>query len=107
MKKYEGMYVFSASLADDVLTQAVDKVKGEITKAGGMIGEAVVLGRRDFARPMKKDVAGSYVRMRFEIDPGAMPQLIARLRLNEHLLRQQMVLAEPVVAPAPQDAKPE
>lgn len=107
MKKYEGMFVFSASLAEDVLTQAVDKVKGEIMKAGGTIGEAVVLGRCDFARPMGKEVSGSYVRMRFEMDPGAMPQLIARLKLNEHLLRQQMVLAEPVVVAAPQDAKPE
>jgi ribosomal protein S6 len=102
------MFIFPASLAEDVLTQAVDKVKAEITKTGGTIAESIVLGRRDFSRPMRRDVAGSYVRMRFDMDPGAMAQMLSRLKLNEHLLRQQIVIAEPVQAvPEATDAKPE
>jgi ribosomal protein S6 len=102
------MFIFPASLAEDTLAQAVEKVKAEIVKAGGSIADSTILGRRDFSRPMRRDAAGSYVRMRFDMAPGAMPQLLSRLKLNEHLLRQQIVIAEAAIAaPEAPDAKPE
>ncbi len=107
MKTYEGMFIFSASLAEDALAQAVEKVKAEIVRAGGQIAEAVVLGRRNFSRPMKKEEAGTYMRARFDLAPGSMAPLAARLKLNEQLFRQQIVVAEPPVVMEPRDAKPE
>lgn len=108
MKTYDGMLVFPATLAEDALAAAVEKVKGEITRANGTIAEATILGRRNYARPMKKQEAGSYVRIRFDLEPGAMAGLLARLKMNENLFRQQIVEAEPVIVveKAP-DAKPE
>lgn len=107
MKTYEGMFIFPTSLAEDALTQALDKVKAELVRAGGQINEAVVLGRRNFSRPMKKQEAGSYVRIRFDLDPGAMAALAARLKLNEQIFRQQIVVAEPPVVLEPRNAEPE
>lgn len=107
MKTYEGMFIFPASLAEDALAQAVDKVKGEITRAGGQIAEAVVLGRRNFSRIMKKQESGTYLKVRFDLDPGSMAQMAARLKLNEQLFRQQIVVAEPPVVVEQRDAEPQ
>ncbi len=107
MKTYEGMFIFPSSLAEDALAQAVEKVKTEIVRMGGQVAEAVVLGRRNFSRPMKKQEAGSYLRVRFDMDPGAMAPLAARLKLNEQIFRQQIVIAEPPVVLEPRNAEPE
>jgi ribosomal protein S6 len=100
------MFIFPDSLAEDALAQALEKVKAEIVRAGGQIAEATILGRRNFSRPMKKREAGNYMRFRFDLDPGAMASLAARLKLNEQLFRQQIVVAEPPVVLEPRDAEP-
>ena len=107
MKTYEGMFIFPTSLAEDALAQAVEKVKSEIVRAGGQIAEAVILGRRNFSRPMRKQEAGNYMRARFDLEPGSMASLAARLKLNEQLFRQQIVVAEPPVVVEPRDAQPQ
>ena len=107
MKTYEGMFIFPGSLAEDALAQAVEKVKSEIVRMGGQILDAVVLGRRNFSRPMKKQESGNYLRIRFDLDPAAMAGLAARLKLNEQLFRQQIVVAEPPVVLEPRNAEPQ
>lgn len=107
MKTYDGMFIFPASLDEAALTQAVEKVKGEITRVGGVIAEATVLGRRSFSRLMKKQESGTYARMRFDLDPAMMAQLLSRLKMIESLFRQQIVEAEPVMVVETPDAKPE
>ena len=50
-----------------------------------------VLGKRAFARPMKKREGGVYVRIRIAIDPSQLDALCGRYTLSEEVFRVQIV----------------
>ncbi len=108
MKKYEALFIFPDILKDDVLEAAVNRVRGEVERLGGTLGETLVLGKRQFARTLKKRDSGFYVRLSFMLDPDKIAPLNARFKLHENLFRSQIVNVEriPVVrrAAAPADA---
>jgi ribosomal protein S6 len=58
---YEGLFIFPEMLEDEQLDQAIDAVKTEIEKLGGSLESSTRLGKRSFARPMRKKKAGIYV----------------------------------------------
>ena len=101
MTKYEAMFIFPEALKDEALEAAIDKVKGEVEKAGGRVDGATRLGRRQFARPLNKQPAGQYAVMTFHLDGGKMKALQGRLKLNEEIFRVQIVRATEAPAPAP------
>jgi small subunit ribosomal protein S6 len=101
MTKYEAMFIFPEALKDEALEAAIDKVKAEIEKAGGRVEGATRLGRRQFARPLKKQPAGQYAVVTFQLDGTKMAALQGRLKLNEEIFRVQVVLA--VDAPPPRE----
>ena len=96
MKTYEAMFIFSNSIKEDALQKLVEQIQGEITKLKGVVKEAKILGRRQFARPMQKEDSGQYVRVDFELDPGSVAGLLARFKLNESIFRLQIVAADEV-----------
>ena len=105
MNTYEGMFIFVDSLKDDALEAAVKELREEIEKLGGEIENTARMGRRPFARlQAKKHKAGNYVVTNFKLAPDQITPLLARLKLNDNVLRSQIisqaVVAEPVVAGA-------
>ena len=104
MKKYEATIIFRESLQDADWDGAVDSVRAEIERQGGTLKSCTRLGRREFARPMKKQTAGHYGLLAFEMDGGKIASLLARLKLNDQVFRVQVVnatLDAPPPAPAP------
>ena len=99
LKKYDATLIFPNSLRDENLTKAIDRVKEEISKLGGEIPETKVVGRRQFARPMKKRESGQYVRMQLGLDPTSIAALLARFKLNNDIFRAQIVCASEKVRP--------
>ena len=99
MNKYEAMFIFPETVRDEDLEAALDKVSGEIEKAGGKVDSTTRLGRRSFARPMHKQNAGQYTVIGFLLPGDKVRPLQARLKLNEQIFRVQIVRA-PEVAPA-------
>ncbi len=91
LKKYDGLFIFSGSLKDEALEKAVERTAAEIVRLGGTIDESDVLGRRAFARPMKKRDNGVYVRIRFHIEPSKLTALRERFRLNDEVFRMQVL----------------
>ena len=91
MNKYDGLYIFAGSAKDDSLDKSVEKMGAEITRLGGEILETEILGKRTFARPMKKRENGVYVRIRFKLDPLQVTPLINRYHLLEDLFRVQIL----------------
>ena len=83
-------------MKEDVLQKALEQLQGEITKLKGTIKEARVLGRRQFARQMKKQDSGQYVRVDFQMAPDSISALLARFKLNESVFRLQIVAADEV-----------
>ena len=104
MNKYEGMFILPNSLNDEAVAKTLERLQGEITKAGGVIRNSETLGRRQFSRRLHKHDSGCYVRLRFELDPSAVAGLQVRLKLIEEIFRTQIVRA-PAVVPVPEPAK--
>jgi ribosomal protein S6 len=94
MNKYEGLYIFAGFAKDDNLETLIGKAQGEITRLHGVILSSEVLGKRGFARPMHKQENGTYVRIRFELEPGQVKVLTARYHLMDEVFRVQILAVD-------------
>ena len=94
MKKYDGLYIFAGQAKDDVLDGQITKAVAEVTRLGGNILAQEVLGKRTFARPMRKRENGVYVQVRFELDPANVRELVNRYRLVEEVFRVQILAVD-------------
>ena len=91
MKKYDALYIFVGITKDDVLEANLEKALSEVTRLGGNVLEKVSLGKRSFSRPMKKRESGVYVKVRFELDPQKVTELVNRYKLVEEVFRVQIL----------------
>ncbi len=92
MKKYDALFIFPASLKDEALDEALASVGRDIEKLGGKTLETDRIGVRSFARRIRKKETGCYVRMTIEMDAAKVAALRARLKLNESVIRAQIVV---------------
>ncbi|MGE4488658.1 MAG: 30S ribosomal protein S6 [Kiritimatiellales bacterium] len=91
---YEGLFIFPEMLEDEQLDQAIDAVKTEIEKLGGSLESSTRLGKRSFARPMRKKKAGIYVVIMFRLGGGQIDALKHRLKLATNVFRAQFMKKE-------------
>jgi len=101
-RQYEGMFVLRKSLADEELDKVLEMIQEEIEKVGGEVQSTTRLGKRSFAYSMKKESAGFYAVVMFELDGDAVDALRARFKLNTDVLRVQIVLPADVTDAAPE-----
>ena len=94
MKKYDALYIFVGIAKDDVLEANLDKALAEVTRLGGNVLEKVQLGKRMFSRPMKKRDSGVYVKVRLELDPSKVDELVKRYKLVEEVFRVQILAVD-------------
>lgn len=94
MKTYDALYVFVGVAKDDAVEAPLEKALSEVTRLGGNVLEKVVLGGRAFSRPMKKRERGTYVKVRFELDPSKVDELVNRYRLVEEVFRVQILAVD-------------
>ena len=94
MKKYDALYIFVNAVRDDAIEPLVEKVGADITRLGGKVLGSEMLGRKTFARVMKKKESGVYVRVRFELDPSKVADLRARYALNDEIFRVQILAVD-------------
>ena len=94
MKKYDALYIFVGIAKDDVLEANLEKALTEVTRLGGNVITQDSLGKRAFARPMKKRDSGVYVKVRFEIDPLKIDELVKRYQLVEEVFRVQFLAVD-------------
>ena len=86
---YEGLFIFPEILDDEQLDQAVDAVKVELEKLDGVLESTTRLGKRTFARPLKKKKAGIYAIITFRLDGEKIDELKLRLKLATNVFRSQ------------------
>ena len=91
MKKYDALYIFVGTLRDDAVEASLEKALAEVTRLGGNVLEKVSLGRRAFSRPIRKRESGVYVKVRFELDPQKVDELVNRYHLVEEVFRVQIL----------------
>ena len=91
MKKYDALYIFVGTLRDDAVEASLEKALAEVTRLGGNVLEKVSLGKRAFSRPIRKRESGVYVKVRFELDPQKVDELVNRYHLVEEVFRVQIL----------------
>ena len=94
MKKYDALYIFVGIAKDEALEANLEKALAEVTRLGGNILEKVQLGKRVFSRPMKKRDSGVYVKVRLELDPAKVDELVKRYKLVEEVFRVQILAVD-------------
>ena len=94
MKKYDALYIFVGIAKDDALEANLEKALAEVTRLGGNVLAKDSLGKRTFARPMKKRDNGVYVKVRFEFDPQKIDELVKRYQLVEEVFRVQILAVD-------------
>lgn len=94
MKKYDALYIFVGIAKDDVLNANLAKALAEVTRVGGNVLSTESLGLRPFARPMSKKDKGVYVKVRMELDPAKVGELVNRYALVEEVFRVQILAVD-------------
>ena len=94
MKKYDALYIFVGIAKDDVLNANLEKALAEVTRVGGNVLSTESLGKRLFSRPMSKKDSGVYVKVRMELDPAKIDELINRYHLVEEVFRVQILAVD-------------
>ncbi len=93
---YEGLFIFPETLDEETLDLAITRVKEELEKLGGSLESTTRMGKKNFARPMKKQKAGFYVVMMVKLEGAKLDAFKKRLTLATDVFRAQFVLAEEV-----------
>jgi len=96
VNKYEALIIFREDLKDTDWETAVAAVESEIQRLDGSVSSTTRLGKREFARPLQKQLSGHYGLMAFELAGDKVAPLLARLKLDERVFRVQVVTAPPV-----------
>lgn len=94
MKKYDGLYIFAGSARDEVLDKMIESATAEITNLSGKILSTEVLGKKTFARIMKKRDNGVFVKIRFELAPTSIAALTRRYKLVNEVFRVQILAVD-------------
>ena len=94
MNTYEGLFIFPETLDEDGLDQSISRVKEELEKLGGTLESTTRMGKKNFARPMKKQKAGLYVVLMFTLEGPQIDALKKRLKLATNVFRAQFVLGK-------------
>ena len=91
---YEGLFIFPETLDEEGLDQAIARVKEELEKLGGTLESTTRMGKKNFARPLKKQKAGYYAVLMFMLEGTKIDAFKKRLVLSTNVFRSQFVLAE-------------
>lgn len=94
MRTYEGMFIFLQANDDQALEEQLNKVGSEVTKLGGTVTNTTRMGRYSFARTLNRKEAGVFVLITFSMDPKKITVLNKHYRLNNNILRAQIVHAK-------------
>jgi ribosomal protein S6 len=95
---YEGLFIFPETLDEAQLDQAIEAVKVELEKLGGTLESSTRLGKRTFARPMKKKKGGIYTVIMFRLEGGQIDAFKHRLKLSTNVFRAQFMQKDEAVA---------
>ena len=94
---YEGMYILSASLSEDALKKALERITKPIEESGGEIHKIHEMGRKKLAYEIKGHKQGQYFLLFFSANSGLITEMWKEYHLNEDLIRFSTMRAEKVL----------
>ena len=87
MRAYEVIFIVHPGLDDNALKELVEKVKGWIVEASGVIAKVDFWGKRKMAYSIRKQKEGQYILIKAQMLPTFTAQLERNLRFQEPVLR--------------------
>jgi ribosomal protein S6 len=97
MKQYDANFIFVQTGREDTWAKTIERMQGEITRIGGTVISTEDRGKKTFARIQQKKESGTYLTIRFELDPVKVNELRARYALIEEIFRLQILVVDPIV----------
>lgn len=96
MHDYEITFILNPNLADDEVTANTERITTLITTAGGEIVDIHPWGgKRRLAYPIEHHRDGYYITTKFRTTPPAAHGLDAQMRINDNVMRHQVVRLDP------------
>lgn len=92
MKKYESVFILDMRKVEDEGKAFSEEFAKTLLSWGGNVVESIPMGRRQFAREIKKRKAGVYWNYIFELDPLKATQLREHFRLDERVIRHMEIV---------------
>ncbi len=93
-RRYELLYIISATFTDEEAGEIETRVAGLITKVGATAEATTRLGKLRFAYPIKDQRHGYYVQVMISAEPAAVAKLDMQLRITPEVLRHLILSAE-------------
>lgn len=97
MKKYDANFIFVQTGRDEAWAKIIERMQAEILRIGGNVLDTQDRGKKTFARVQQKKESGTYLTIRFELDPAKVNELRARYALIEEIFRLQILAIDPIV----------
>lgn len=94
MSKYELAVVLSAKLEDEERADALEKVKGYITRFGGTVTDVDEWGKKKLAYEIQKMKEAYYYFVHFEAEPTCPAEVENHIRIMEPVIRYLCVKVE-------------
>jgi small subunit ribosomal protein S6 len=91
LKKYEAVFILEIRKIDDEGKAFTEEITKFLEGLGGKMESAVPMGRRQFAREIRKRKAGIYWNYVFSADAAKVGQLRLKYRLDERVLRMLII----------------
>ena len=93
---YEGMYIFNASLSEEAMKKALERISSSIEGYGGEIHKVHEQGRKKLAYQIDGHKQGQYFLLYFSVIPSAILEMWKEYQLNEDLIRFMTMRTEKV-----------
>ncbi|MBM3145527.1 MAG: 30S ribosomal protein S6 [Chloroflexi bacterium] len=87
MREYELVVIIHPDLDETATNDAIERIKGWITEAGGSVGKVDRWGKRKLAYPIRKQNHGQYFLLNITIAPDFVNGLERNLRFLEPVMR--------------------
>ncbi|HVM97082.1 MAG TPA: 30S ribosomal protein S6 [Candidatus Acidoferrales bacterium] len=105
MYRYETLLVQHPDLPEAQVRETNDRLRRIVENMGGEIAELQDWGMRDLAYPIRKQVRGTYVLIRYNANPEVVRELERTMRISDEVLRFVSVREVERKAPKPRKAR--
>lgn len=94
VRNYESMIILNTKLSPDVIKDIIEKYAKIITGNGGEIVKTDDMGKRLLAYPINKATEGYYYINYFTMDSDAVKVLEENYRIDENVIRHNLLVLE-------------
>ena len=100
---YEVLYIVRGDVEEDEYSEVIGKFEQSVKDEGGEVANIEEWNVRPFAYEIEHYDRGYYVLMTFHAEIDVIPTLDERLKLDNRVLRHQIVRQDPDTAPETSD----